>query len=166
MSPVALSSTLHEHLAPRVTVFHTLGYEQSTSEKFIRLLKHHRVAKMVDIRAAPVSRKPGFSKHQLQTLLSDVGIGYLHVQTLGAPKELRDALHSGGSWWSYVKAYTSRVLSKCDGEIEFLIDLATRERISLLCFERDPGECHRSLVARAIMEGGNGHNLQADHIRY
>jgi len=151
---------------PASTVFHTLGYEQSEPEEYIRRLRKHGVSVVVDVRDMPLSRKRGFSKNQLRELLAAAGIDYIHVQTLGAPKPLRDGLRSGGSWWNYVKAYTSGVLARRSEDIEFLIDLASRERVSLLCFERDPGECHRSLVAHEMVRRSNGHNLQVEHIRY
>ena len=155
-----------EYFDSRATTFHTLGYEQSAPEDFIRRLQQHRVAKVVDVRADPVSRKPGFSKHQLKALLAAAGIDYVHVQTLGAPKELRAELRSSGSWWSYIKAYNARVLSRSIEEVDFLIRLAARERISLLCFERDPDQCHRSLIACAMIERSNGRKLRVEHIRY
>jgi len=149
-----------------VIVFHSLGYEQSEPEDYLHRLKKHKVSVVVDVRDVPLSRKRGFSKNQLRESLAEVGIEYIHVQTLGAPKELRDDLRAGGSWWTYVKQYTSKVLSRRGEDIDLLIDLATRERISLLCFEREPRECHRSLVADEMVKRGNGHNLQIEHIRY
>ena len=147
-------------------IFHTLGYEQSEPEDYIRRLQQHGVSVVVDVRDFPISRKRGFSKARLRELLAEAGIDYIHLQTLGAPKDLRDDLRSGGSWWNYVKQYTSRVLSHRGEDIEFLIDLASRKCISLLCFERDPDECHRSLVAHEMVQRSNGLNLQIEHIRY
>jgi uncharacterized protein (DUF488 family) len=147
-------------------VFHSLGYEQSEQEDYLRRLQQHKVSVVVDVRDVPLSRKRGFSKNQLREALAQAGIEYVHVQTLGAPKELRDSLRAGGSWWNYVKQYTSKVLSRRGEDIDLLIDLATRQRISLLCFEREPRECHRSLVADEMVKRGNGHNLQIEHIRY
>jgi uncharacterized protein (DUF488 family) len=154
------------HTSASTIVFHSLGYEQSEPEDYLRRLQQHKVSVVVDVRDVPLSRKRGFSKNQLRAALADAGIEYIHVQTLGAPKELRDDLRSGGSWWNYVKHYTSRVLAKRGEDIEFLIDLAGRERISLLCFEREPRECHRSLVADEMVKRSNGSNLQIEHIRY
>ncbi len=156
-----------EHrVSTSVTVFHSLGYEQSQPEEYLQRLLKHKVSVVVDVRDVPLSRKRGFSKNQLREALATVGIEYIHVQTLGAPKELRDDLRSGGSWWTYVKSYTSRVLSRRGEDIQNLIELAGQKRISLLCFERDPSECHRSLVAAEMVKLGNGHNLQVQHIRY
>jgi uncharacterized protein (DUF488 family) len=162
--------TLHAketgHHPAQATIFHSLGYEKSESKDYLGRLQQHNVSVVVDVRDVPLSRKRGFSKNQLREALAEVGIEYIHIQTLGAPKELRDDLRSGGSWWNYVKQYTSRVLSRRGEDIEFLIDLARRERISLLCFEREPRECHRSLVAAEMVKRGNGHNLQIEHICY
>ena len=154
------------HTPAQAIVFHSLGYEQSEPEDYLHRLQQHQVSVVVDVRDVPLSRKRGFSKNKLREALAEAGIEYIHVQTLGAPKELRDDLRSGGSWWNYVKQYTSRVLSRRGEDIEFLIDLASRERISLLCFEREPRECHRSLVADEMVKRGNGHNLRIEHIRY
>ena len=73
-------------------IFHTLGYEQSEPEDYIRRLQQHGVSVVVDVRDFPISRKRGFSKARLRELLAEAGIDYIHLQTLGAPKDLRDDL--------------------------------------------------------------------------
>ena len=50
---------------------------------------------MLDIRAAPVSRKKGFSKNPLAQHLSEAGTGYRHLRGLGTPKQGREAARSG-----------------------------------------------------------------------
>ena len=57
--------------------------------------KRARVGLIVDTRAVAASRRPGFSKRQLAAGLDEAGIGYLHLQKLGTPKEGRDAARSG-----------------------------------------------------------------------
>src|SRR5262245_13166680 len=73
----------------------TIGYEGGTVEAFIRALKQARVKLVLDIRAAPVSRKKGFSKNQLAAHLYQAGIGYRHLRGLGTPKRGREAAHAG-----------------------------------------------------------------------
>jgi uncharacterized protein (DUF488 family) len=73
----------------------TIGYEQATSPAVIGELKRARVGLVVDTRAVAASRRPGFSKRQLAADLDAAGIGYLHLQKLGTPKEGRDAARSG-----------------------------------------------------------------------
>jgi uncharacterized protein (DUF488 family) len=147
------------------TTFFTAGYEQSEPGEFLRRLQNHSVEMIVDVRDMPLSRKRGFSKNPLQALLAEVDIEYLHVKALGAPKELRDRLHNTGSWWEYVKAY-EQVLKKQTAEVDSLIKLAREKRIALLCFERNPAECHRSLVAREMEQRAKDSPVQVEHIRY
>jgi uncharacterized protein (DUF488 family) len=64
----------------------TIGYEGGTVDAFIRVLKDAGVELVLDIRAAPVSRKKGFSKNQLAAHLTEAGIGYRHLRGLGTPK--------------------------------------------------------------------------------
>src|SRR5688572_12712613 len=73
----------------------TIGYEQATVARVIDELKDARVDLLIDTRAVAASRKPGFSKKQLAAGLDARGIGYLHLQGLGTPKEGREAARSG-----------------------------------------------------------------------
>ena len=54
-------------------IFHTLGYEQSEPEDYIRRLQQHGVSVVVDVRDFPISRKRGFSKARLRELLAEAG---------------------------------------------------------------------------------------------
>ena len=147
------------------TLFHTIGYEQSAPDEFLDRLRVHQVNLIVDVREIPLSRKKGFSKHQLRTLLEGRGVDYLHIQALGAPKVIRERLRESGAWFEYVKSY-EMVLSKRIEDVMTLIEMAKERRICLLCFERRPEECHRMLVARAMESHGNSANLKVEHIRY
>jgi len=151
--------------AALATTFFTVGYEQTEPEEFLLRLQANGVETVVDVRDMPLSRKRGFSKNQLQELLAEADIEYLHVKALGAPKEIRDPLRAGGSWWEYVKGY-SRVLRSQAAEIDALIKLSREKRICLLCFERNPADCHRSLVAREMEHRAKDSPVQVEHIRY
>jgi uncharacterized protein (DUF488 family) len=61
------------HMRPEAIC--TIGYEGGTIDALIRTLRQAQVELVLDIRAAPVSRKKGFSKTQLATHLSEAGIG-------------------------------------------------------------------------------------------
>ena len=73
----------------------TIGYEQSTASAFFDALTQARIGLLVDVRAVAASRRPGFSKRQLAAGLDEHGIGYVHLQKLGTPKEGRLAARSG-----------------------------------------------------------------------
>ena len=150
----------------KTTVFHTLGYEQSDVDAYIDRLVEHGVTVVVDVRDMPLSRKKGFSKNQLRELLEQAGIDYVHYRSLGAPKALRVELIDTGSWSNYARQYRGQVLRYRKAEVDELIELAGEETISLLCFERDPMECHRSLVAREMEKRAKDTNLIVEHIHY
>lgn len=120
---------------------------------------------MVDVRAIPLSRKPGFSKYHLSGSLENAGIEYRHIVNLGAPKRLREKLRNGGSWSEYIKGYNV-VLQREVEWVDELVSLAATRRICLLCFERNAAECHRSLIAREMEQRSNGLKLKVEHISY
>lgn len=165
MSIATTKTTVRKSVYALGTTFFTAGYEQSEPEDFLRRLQASGVEMIVDVRDMPLSRKRGFSKNQLQALLAEVDIEYLHVKPLGAPKEIRDPLRAGGSWWEYIKGY-ERVLRSQTAQIDALIKLAREKRICLLCFERNPAECHRSLVAREMERRAKDSPVQVEHIHY
>ena len=64
----------------------TLGYEGFYLQKFIEQLQDAGVQTVVDVRANPLSRKPGFSKRAFAAALNEAGITYVHTSALGCPK--------------------------------------------------------------------------------
>ncbi len=129
----------------------TIGYEGTTSAEVLALLRASRVKLLIDVRAVASSRKPGFSKTKLAAGLQDAGIGYLHLQGLGTPKEGRQAVRAGNP--AKMEAiYAEHLKSdRAQAELAHAIELARGERCCLLCFERDHRTCHRRLVADAIV---------------
>ena len=69
----------------------TVGYEATTMGEFIAALKKAGVERIIDVRAVPLSRRPGFSKNILAASLRDAGIDYVLLKNLGTPKLGRDA---------------------------------------------------------------------------
>ena len=126
----------------------TFGYEGLPLEAFIGRLKVTGVQAVLDVRANPLSRKPGFSKTAFSTALHGVGIIYAHVPAMGCPKSIRDRYKRDGDW----AAYTRRFLAHLEGETDALAELARtagRSPSCLICFEADFNRCHRTYVARA-----------------
>ena len=131
----------------------TIGYEQAKSAAVIDELKRAQVRLLVDTRAVAASRKPGFSKRQLAAGLDEDGIGYLHLQKLGTPKEGREAAHSGKMdklWRIYAKHLkTPEALEAMD---ELVSIVKSGQPVCLLCYERDQDCCHRSRIAEIVHE--------------
>jgi uncharacterized protein (DUF488 family) len=137
---------------PVPTLF-TIGYEQSTPEAVLRELKRAKVKLLVDTRAVAASRKPGFSKRQLAAALDEEGIAYVHLQKLGTPTEGRNAARSGDLdklWRIYAKHLKTPEAVEAMEELVALVKKG--KPVCLLCFERDPGHCHRSRIAEVVRE--------------
>ncbi|MBW8911102.1 MAG: DUF488 domain-containing protein [Sphingomonas sp.] len=69
----------------------TIGYEGATQSELIERLKLAGVELLADVRAVPLSRRPGFSKNILAAGLREAGIDYLGLKALGTPPEGREA---------------------------------------------------------------------------
>lgn len=131
---------------------YTIGYAGATVTAFVQALRDAGVRLVLDIRAAPVSRKRGFSKRELTAHLAAAGIGYRHLRGLGTPKRGREAARSGK------RDEFERIFRAHLFEPEALLDLGEAEAlgqtepICLLCLERDPHHCHRLIVAERMAQ--------------
>src|SRR3954467_7185892 len=73
----------------------TIGYEGATMDDFLAALKAAGVERLIDVRALPLSRRPGFSKSPLRAALEEVGVEYVHLKALGTPPDGRSAARAG-----------------------------------------------------------------------
>ena len=126
----------------------TIGYEKAAQTDVLAALKLAGVQLLVDTRAVAASRRAGFSKRQLAAGLDDAGIAYLHLQKLGTPAEGREAARAGDykTLWRIYDKHIKTPAAKAElDELEKL--LRSGKRVCLLCYERDPNECHRLRIA-------------------
>ena len=131
----------------------TIGYEQATSANVIAELKRAGVGLIVDTRAVAASRRPGFSKRQLAAGLDAAGIGYLHLQKLGTPKEGRDAARSGNLSKLFDIYESHLATTEAREQLDELTAIVRSGRaVCLLCYERDVDHCHRKRIAELIHE--------------
>lgn len=129
----------------------TIGYEGATQDAVIAALKAAGVSLLADVRAVPLSRRPGFSKNVLAAGLKEAGIGYIGLKALGTPPEGREAARKGNRA-RLAEVYAGQLeLPEAMAQAAVLIDLARERPTALLCFERNPDECHRSLLVEAVM---------------
>lgn len=129
----------------------TIGYAQATPATLLAALGAAGVELVVDVRAVPASRRPGFAKGSLRATLEAAGIGYRHLKALGTPAAGREAARSGR-----VAEMHEIFLAHLAG-LEAQAALAELEQLvraglgtCLLCLEADPAHCHRTLVAEAL----------------
>ncbi len=129
----------------------TIGYEGATIGSVLDVLRDAEVALLIDVRAVPQSRKPGFSKRQLAAALDEAGIGYVHLQGLGTPKPGRDAVRAGHPERMEVIFREHMTSDRAQAELAQAKGLVRDRKACLLCFERDHTTCHRRLVAEMIV---------------
>jgi uncharacterized protein (DUF488 family) len=135
-------------------VLYTIGYEGTDIERFVSTLNAVRVRRLADVRAVPLSRKKGFSKRSLSARLEAEGIDYLPFQPLGDPKPGRDAARAG-HYDLFRAIYTAHLDSEeAKSALRRLAAVAEEKATCLLCFERDPAACHRSIVAEQLTDYG------------
>lgn len=127
----------------------TIGYEGRTLPGFLDVLRGAGITALADVRRTPLSRKKGFSKGTLKKALEEVGIRYEPLPELGIAPERRRAVRTPAQRAALFSAY-ERELPRHKDELARLRALIRGERVALLCFERDPADCHRSRLSRAL----------------
>lgn len=136
----------------------TIGHSNHSLETFVALLKRHQVTAVVDVRSVPFSRfSPQFNKESLERSLRQQQIQYVFLgRELGARSDDPTCYVDGRVRYDLL----ARTEVFAAG-IERVIHGAERYRLALMCAEREPLECHRTLlVARALEKRG----LQVAHI--
>jgi uncharacterized protein (DUF488 family) len=128
----------------------TIGYEATTVAEFIAALTSAKVERVIDVRALPLSRRPGFSKSPLRAALAEAGIEYLHLKALGTPSEGRTAARAGRHE-DMARIYAGQLqLPEAIAEGAQMLELAREKPSALLCMEREPAHCHRTLLLEAV----------------
>jgi uncharacterized protein (DUF488 family) len=127
----------------------TVGYQGRDLSEVIAALSDAGVEVLIDVRLTPLSRKPGLSKSRLAEALKANGIEYLHLPVLGNPRDNREGYRNAES--SALERFR-QVLGSHDASsaVGHLRELAADKVIALLCFERDPSQCHRMQIVDAI----------------
>ena len=131
----------------------TIGHSNHPTERLLDLLRQHEVTVLVDVRSKPYSRfAHQFNRENLQPAVTNAELQYLFMgeelggRQLGRIVSLRERLAA----YEQVEA-----TPQFQHGIDRLLAGAARHRISLLCAEEDPTECHRRVwVSRALRERG------------
>jgi uncharacterized protein (DUF488 family) len=145
-----------------MTTLYTIGYEGTDIDRFIVTLKAVGVSLLVDVRALPLSRKKGFSKNGLRERIEREGMKYIHLAALGDPKEGRDAARAG-EFERFRTIYTKHLAGKEPQEqLRELGGMVKEQSACLMCFERDPTDCHRLIIASQLPKSVRTFHLYGD----
>lgn len=128
----------------------TIGHSNHSIERFIALLKQHKVEVVADVRSSPFSRhNPQFNRPELKKRLNDNGVKYLFLgKELGARSE--NPLDYENGRVSYKRLAGNPLFQSA---IDRLLTGAEEIRIALMCAEREPLECHRTLLVAEALAG-------------
>jgi uncharacterized protein (DUF488 family) len=128
----------------------TIGYEGATVGEFLNAIREAGVERLIDVRALPLSRRPGFSKSPLRAALEEAGIEYVHLKALGTPADGRVAARAGRHE-DMARIYAGQLeLPEAIAQGAKMLALAAECPSALLCFEREPAHCHRALLLDAV----------------
>lgn len=136
----------------------TVGHSTHRAEGFLALLRQHGIDAVADVRSSPFSRfNPQYNREVLERFLKDGGVRYVFLgRELGARSEDPKCYEDGRVQYARLAQtalFQSGIDRVCQG--------AARLRLVLMCAEKEPLECHRTLlVARALV----GRGLRVRHI--
>jgi uncharacterized protein (DUF488 family) len=154
----------------------TIGVYGWTLPAFLEALREVNVGLLIDVRQRRGVRGAEYAwanSARLQAALADAGIEYRHHQELAPTTELRhaqyreDARRGAGKRSrselapEYVERYTREILGQVDLSA-IVAELPTDAASALLCVERDPEACHRSLIAERL---AGEHGVSVVHLR-
>jgi uncharacterized protein (DUF488 family) len=134
------------------TVF-TIGHSTHPQEHFIGLLRQHRITALCDVRSKPYSRmNPQFNREELKEALLAQGIEYRFLgKELGARSDDPNCYENGKV--QYDRLAETELFKY--GLKRVLRGMREEFRIALMCAEKEPLECHRTiLVARHLVALG------------
>jgi hypothetical protein len=126
---------------------YTIGYEGLHIEDYINKLIRNGIKLVCDVRHNPLSRKYGFSKRSLSTLLPKFGIEYLHIPELGIESQKRKGLKISRDYKMLFDDYQTSLLGRQIGLTRIIKEFKTHNRIALTCFEREAQSCHRHCIS-------------------
>ena len=130
----------------------TIGHSNHMLDDFVSLLREHKVTQVADVRSAPYSRyNPQFDRESLEQALEMHGIKYVFLgRQLGARPKDRSCYENGRV--QYALLARTDLFREGIGRV---IQGAKEHRVTLMCAEKEPLDCHRTiLVAKALTEQG------------
>ena len=153
----------------------TIGVYGFTADSFLAALREADVELVADVRQRRGVRGSEYAwanSKRLQAMLAEARIGYRHHPELAPTTELRrlqyaeDDRHGVGKRNraelapEYARRYLTEILDRVDLGA-FATGLGEGNATALMCVERDPPACHRSLIADRLAAE---HGARIEHL--
>ncbi|WP_081641374.1 DUF488 family protein [Xanthomonas maliensis] len=127
----------------------TIGHSTRTWEDFVALLRAHGLARLIDVRRFPGSRRyPWFASATMASALAAEGVGYLWLPSLGGRRKPQPGSPNGAwrtaAFQGYADHLTSAAFAQGFAQVQAA---AARTRTVVMCAEALWWQCHRRLIA-------------------
>jgi uncharacterized protein (DUF488 family) len=132
---------------------YTIGHSTHPIERFVELLQRHGIGVLADVRSTPFSRfNPQFNRASLAHSLGSAGIRYEFMgEELGARSSDPSCFENGRV--SYARLAATPLFQR---GLAHLREMARTERVAMMCAEREPLDCHRTiLITRELERAGD-----------
>lgn len=123
----------------------TIGYEKLSWLDFVKILKDNGVNCIVDVRLNNFSMQSSYRGKNLARGLGREDIKYIHIPELGNP-------YKNTTDWKTL--FTHRISVMPASSFQKLTELMREHTVALLCYEKNPLECHRSIIANELVKRG------------
>jgi uncharacterized protein (DUF488 family) len=135
----------------------TLGHSNRDLETFLGLLAASAIERVADVRRFPGSRRhPHFNREALRESLASAGVAYRHFEELGGRRGRWSPDSPNNAW--RVEAFNAFADHMATPEFEADLDAlgadAETARTAIMCSEALPWQCHRRLIADALVVRG------------
>ena len=139
-----------------ITVW-TVGHSTRSADEFAELLSAHAVERIADVRRFPASRRhPHFAREQLEPLLASRNVDYRWLPDLGGRRSARrDSVNTGWRVAAFRGYADYMETPEFDAAFAILRDLASERSTSIMCAESLWWQCHRRLIADALVAAGH-----------
>jgi uncharacterized protein (DUF488 family) len=140
----------------------TAGHSTRPLAVLIAMLHEAGITLLADVRALPRSRRhPQFDRQSLAEALPAAGIAYQHFAALGGLRSPRPDSDQLGWREPAFRGYADYMQTEAFARaIDELIARVATDATAILCAEADPANCHRGLIADALMARG----LEVEHL--
>ena len=140
-----------------MSVLFTIGHGDRQIDTFLDMLRAAGVRVLVDVRRYPGSRRhPQFGRDVLAAALKEAGIEYRWAgEALGGRRRLGAGSPHQALRNESFRAYADHMdTPDFRSALADLLALADSTPVAILCAERHPSQCHRSLISDAVLARG------------
>ena len=139
----------------------TIGHSTHTQEYFLGLLKQHNIDYVLDVRSSPFSKFASwFNKDVIEDYLKKNNIVYCPMGKFFGARPTDRTLYCAEGYLDFEKTRASELFKK--GLDNVMLGLASGHNIALMCTEKDPFDCHRTIMVSRGFEL-NGVSVQHIH---